>query len=135
MMTPSGQGRVSSILEHLTSFLYASFRRELPERVQLALVGFEAIIVVVLIIVVFLWGPQKLPEIARSVALAKREFDKVSKELGAPLTSSPSQPSTPAPTSTSTAAAVDPIIVAAKALGITTEGKTKEEIAREIAAR
>lgn len=101
----------------------------------MALVGFEAIIVVVLIIVVFLWGPQKLPEIARSVALAKREFDKVSKELGVPLTSSPSPPSTPAPTSTSTAAAVDPIIVAAKALGITTEGKTKEEIAREIAAR
>ncbi|MGA3109565.1 MAG: twin-arginine translocase TatA/TatE family subunit, partial [Candidatus Bathyarchaeia archaeon] len=26
--------------------------------------------------VVFLWGPQKLPEMARSVALAKREFEK-----------------------------------------------------------
>jgi len=95
----------------------------------LALVGFEAISVVVIIVVIFLWGPQKLPEMARSIGLAKREFEKASREL-----TSPSTYTTPT-TSTSTPSTTDPLIVAAKSLGITTEGKTKEEIAKEIAGR
>ncbi len=100
---------------------------------NLALVGFEAVIVVILLIVVFLWGPQKLPEIARSIATAKREFEKTTKELGSPLVSPPTSATTPPPATTTSS--YDPIIVAAKALGITTEGKTKEEIAKEIRAR
>jgi len=95
----------------------------------LALVGFEAISVVVILVVIFLWGPQKLPEMARSIGLAKREFEKASRELTSPSTY------TPPPTSTSTPSATDPLIIAAKSLGITTEGKTKEEIAKEIAGR
>jgi sec-independent protein translocase protein TatA len=95
----------------------------------LALVGFELISVVVILVVVFLWGPQKLPEMARSIALAKREFEKASREITSPSTYSPPPASAP-PSS-----AIDPLIVAAKSLGITTEGKTKEEIAKEIADR
>jgi sec-independent protein translocase protein TatA len=94
----------------------------------LALVGFEAISVVVILVVIFLWGPQKLPEMARSIGLAKREFEKASRELTSPSTYTPT-------TSTSTPSTTDPLIVAAKSLGITTEGKTKEEIAKEIAGR
>jgi sec-independent protein translocase protein TatA len=98
---------------------------------NLALVGFEAISVVVILVVIFLWGPQKLPEMARSIGLAKREFEKASKEL-----TSPSTYTAPIPTSSSsTQPPTDPLIVAAKSLGIITEGKTKEEIAKEIAAR
>ena len=96
----------------------------------MALVGFELVSVVVILVVVFLWGPQKLPEMARSIALAKREFEKASREITSPSTYSP--PPTSASPSSST---VDPLIVAAKSLGITTEGKTKEEIAKEIADR
>jgi sec-independent protein translocase protein TatA len=99
----------------------------------LALVGFEAISVVVILVVVFLWGPQKLPEMARSIGLAKREFEKASKELTSPSTYIP--PSTSASPPTPSAATPDPLIVAAKSLGITTEGKTREEIAKEIATR
>jgi sec-independent protein translocase protein TatA len=90
----------------------------------LALVGYEWLIVVAILVVVFLWGPQKLPELARSIGLAKKEFEKAAKEV-----------STAASSTSTTEGSSDPLIVAAKNLGITTEGKTKEEIAKEIAER
>ena len=88
----------------------------------MALVGYEWLIVIAILLVVFLWGPQKLPELARSIGLAKKEFEKAAKEAT-------SMASGTIPTDTTT----DSLIVAAKNLGITTEGKTKEEIAKEIA--
>jgi sec-independent protein translocase protein TatA len=91
----------------------------------LALVGYEWLIVVAILVVIFLWGPQKLPELARSIGLAKKEFEKAAKEVSTATSAS----------SSTTEAGTDPLIVAAKNLGISTEGKTKEEIAREIAER
>jgi sec-independent protein translocase protein TatA len=90
----------------------------------LALIGYEWLIVVGILLVVFLWGPQKLPELAKSIGLAKKEFDKAAKEM-----------STPTATTTTIEASADPLIVAGKSLGIVTEGKTKAEIAKEIADR
>jgi sec-independent protein translocase protein TatA len=89
----------------------------------LALVGYEWLIVLGILLVVFLWGPQKLPELAKSIGLAKKEFEKAAKEASTPSTTG----------ATTAQPATDPLIVAAKNLGITTEGKTKEEIAKEIA--
>ena len=89
----------------------------------MALVGYEWLIVLGILLVVFLWGPQKLPELAKSIGLAKKEFEKAAKETSSTVS-----------TSTTTAQpATDPLIVAAKNLGITTEGKTKDEITKEIA--
>lgn len=88
----------------------------------MALVGYEWLIVVGVLLVVFLWGPQKLPELAKSIGLAKKEFEKAAKEASNPTVSA-STPESP----------TDPLIVAAKSLGISTEGKTKEQIAKEIA--
>ena len=90
----------------------------------MALVGYEWLIVVAILVVIFLWGPQKLPELARSIGLAKKEFEKAAKEV----TSATS-------TSSTSEVGADPLIVAAKNLGISTEGKTKEDIAKEIAER
>jgi sec-independent protein translocase protein TatA len=101
----------------------------------LAIEGYEAITIVVVLAIIFLWGPQKVPDIARAIGQAKREFDKASKETSTlvqqamalpPTTSAPSASTAVAPTST------DPVIIAAKSLGIITEGKTKEELAKEI---
>ncbi|MGA3405566.1 MAG: twin-arginine translocase TatA/TatE family subunit [Candidatus Bathyarchaeia archaeon] len=91
----------------------------------MALVGYEWLVVVGILLVVFLWGPQKLPELARSIGLAKKEFEKAAKEVSSPQ----------APSTTPVEASTDPLIVAAKSLGISTEGKTKEQIAKEIAEK
>ncbi|MGA2790408.1 MAG: twin-arginine translocase TatA/TatE family subunit [Candidatus Bathyarchaeia archaeon] len=90
----------------------------------MALIGYEWLVIVGILLVVFLWGPQKLPELAKSIGLAKKEFDKAAKEMN-----------TPTATTTTIEASADPLIVAGKSLGIVTEGKTKEEIAKEIADR
>lgn len=90
----------------------------------MALVGFEIIAVVAILLMLFLWGPQKLPEMAKAIGLAKREFEKTSRDI-----STSTFPVTPTGTSE------EPLIVAARALGITTEGKTKEALAKEITER
>jgi len=95
----------------------------------LALVGYEWLIVVGVILVIFIWGPQKLPELARSIGLAKKEFDKATKEAAATGGATTTTPTTPEPP------VGEPLLVAARSLGISTEGKTKEEIAKEIAER
>ena len=110
------------------------------------MVGYEAIAIVAVLAIIFLWGPQKLPEMARSIGQAKSEFDKAYKQytsLADPksllntATSSPAtqtaQTAQTAQTSQPAEPPQDPILVAAKSLGINTEGKTKGEIAKEIA--
>ena len=79
--------------------------------------------ILIIAIVIILWGPQKIPELARALGRAKGEFDRAQKEfeeaakveLERPLESDD-----------------DALIEAAKKLGIKTEGKTKEQIAQEI---
>ena len=83
--------------------------------------GIEWIVVAVVILVLFLWGPEKLPKIARSIGQAKKEFEKASKgqeEMQQQAVASMSSD--------------DKILEIAKSLGISTEGKTKEQIAEEI---
>ena len=83
--------------------------------------GYEWLIIAGVVLVIFLWGPQKLPELARSIGIAKKELEKAGKDEPATTSASASQ------------SASASLIVAAKELGISTEGKTKEEIAKEIA--
>ena len=87
---------------------------------ELAIVGYEWLIVLAIIVVLFIWGPQKLPEFAKSIGLARKEIEKAYKEASNPI-ASPVE--------------ADPLIETAKKLGISTEGKTRSQISDEIVAR
>ena len=115
--------------QHWFTTLISSVKHFVNRENGLALVGYEWLIVLGILLVVFLWGPQKLPELAKSIGLAKKEFEKAAKEASISTSPSPAGPTTSSPTSPPS----DPLIVAARSVGITTEGKTKEQIAKEIA--
>jgi sec-independent protein translocase protein TatA len=87
----------------------------------MALMGWEWIVAIGIIAVLILWGPKKLPELARAIGEAKKEFQKASKEVTKPLSAEETKPSSD-----------DLLIETAQMLGINTEGKTREQIAQEI---
>jgi sec-independent protein translocase protein TatA len=119
--------------------------------------------IAVIVLVFFLWGPQKIPELARMVAQARREFDNATREFQKVSTSIQNgtnpllAPSTPASPTTAARlpqpqAGVKPLssqlvapqpsvktgdellIEAARRLGIQTQGKTREQIQQDIIA-
>jgi Sec-independent protein translocase protein TatA len=113
-----------------------------------------------IILVFFLWGPQKIPELARMVAQARREFDNASREFqkvsteiqngtspflapSAPVRATTAAPALPQPSQSSFASTAQQpasktgdqlLIEAARRLGIPTGGKTREQIQQEIIA-
>jgi sec-independent protein translocase protein TatA len=99
--------------------------------------GWEWLIIGVVAIVLIMWGPAKIPEFARAFGRAKGEFSKAQKEFtdAAATTSS-------APTATVAAAPIasaqtlkskdEMLLEAARNLGISTDGKTREQITEEI---
>ncbi len=81
----------------------------------------EWLVILVFLAILILWGPQKLPQLARAIGQAKREFEKASKGIEEELKPKDKE------------AVVDEKIVdLAKSLGISTEGKTREQILKEI---
>ena len=86
------------------------------------------IVIGVIVVVIFLWGPQKIPELARGLGRAKGEFEKASREFQASATEAATEPLAPK-------SADQVLIETARQLGITTEGKTREQISAEIVAR
>ena len=91
----------------------------------MAIVGYEWVIVGVIVLAVFIWGPGKIPELARSLGRARKEFEDASKSL-----TSASSASVPGPRIESVGS--DPLVDTARKLGIDTEGKTRQEISDEI---
>ena len=84
----------------------------------MALDVLEIAIIGAIIVVVIVLGPKKIPELARALGMAKKEFtDGASSGSGA---------------TTTTQGGEDDLITAAKKLGISTEGKTRDEISAEI---
>ncbi len=86
------------------------------------------IVIGVIVIIIFLWGPQKIPDIAKALGSAKREFEKASKDVGDTMS--------PTPMRTTTDMTADQALVeTARKLGITTDGKTRAQISQEIVER
>ncbi len=126
----------------------------------MALDPLELATIAAVIIVFFLWGPQKIPELARMVAQARKEFDNATREFqkvstsiqngtnpllappaptssAAPLPQPAQQvPSSALPQPPAGYAAVKTgdqlLIEAARRLGIPTQGKTREQIQQDI---
>jgi sec-independent protein translocase protein TatA len=82
----------------------------------------ELVIIGIVIVVFVVMGPKKIPELARALGSAKKEYN-----AGAQ--------SGPAGVTTAAAGAQmggDDLMIAAQRLGISTEGKTREQISAEI---
>ncbi len=96
--------------------------------------GWEWIVILGVAVIVIMWGPAKIPELAKSLGKAKGEFDKASKEYqkaafeGLTTTNATV---TPAPAAKSVDTSDDALLVLAKKYGVATEGKTKEQITTE----
>ncbi len=91
----------------------------------------QLIVIGVIIIAVFLWGPQKIPDLARALGRARREFDDASKGVYDSATGTAAPAARPAPEKTGDQMLID----TAKALGLPTEGKTREQISQEIISK
>ncbi len=101
--------------------------------------GWEWLIIGVIAIVIILWGPAKIPEFARAIGRAKGEFTKAQQEFStAALTTAntPTPPATKAPVTPVqpqvTKSKDEILLETAKNLGLTTDGKTREQITQEI---
>lgn len=88
----------------------------------MAIVGPEIIVIAIILVVIFVWGPNKLPEVARSLGRARKEFDEASRGLTTATTPTPRMEDSSS----------DPLIEVARKLGLGTEGKTRKEISDDI---
>ncbi len=81
---------------------------------------------IIILIILFLFGPDKIPEMARSLGKANREYQKaLSGATDLKTTAMGAEP-------TSSLSEDEKLIKSAKELGIETDGKTIDEISREI---
>lgn len=79
---------------------------------------FQILLILGVLAVILIWGPQKIPDLARSIGRARKEFDDASKGLVQPTSSN--------------TGSTDSLIDTARKLGINTEGKTREQISDDI---
>jgi sec-independent protein translocase protein TatA len=87
-------------------------------------------LILIFLILLILFGSKKLPEFARGIGEAIREFRKAASEAE----NIQKQPVIPVQPSTA-AYQEDPLITAAKSRGINVEGKTRLQIAEELAQK
>ncbi|HTY75049.1 MAG TPA: twin-arginine translocase TatA/TatE family subunit [Candidatus Nanoarchaeia archaeon] len=98
--------------------------------------GWEWLIIGVVAIVIIMWGPAKIPEFARALGRAKGEFSNAQKEFTDAASATASMPTVTvaAPiASAQTLKSRDELLIeTARTLGVSTDGKTREQITEEI---
>jgi TatA/E family protein of Tat protein translocase len=96
--------------------------------------------VLIIAVVVFLFGANKIPGLAKAFGQAKKEFSDASKSTTDTTAQQAQYPQTPPPMTSQQAppaqtvmlAPDDPLVIAAQREGIDTHGKTREQIASEL---
>ncbi len=91
----------------------------------MAIEGIEWLFIGLIILILLLWAPEKIPKIAQAIGKARREFEKASKEFYSEIEREAEVKSLKDESD-------EKIIEIAKSLGITTEGKTRDEVVKEI---
>jgi sec-independent protein translocase protein TatA len=84
---------------------------------------FQILLILGVVAVILIWGPSKIPELAKSIGRARKEFDDASRGVMQPLST---------PTASPSISTTDSLVDTAQKLGINTEGKTRQEISDEI---
>ena len=102
--------------------------------------GWELIIIGIVAIVIIMWGPAKIPEFARAIGRAKGEFANAQKEFMDAANTQTTATATvgvgAAPKLAQTIKTKDEILLeTAQRLGISTDGKTRDEISNEISVK
>ncbi len=92
------------------------------------------IVIAVIAIVFLMYGPKKIPELARSIGLARKEFNDAGKAAAGSDTTATAA-AAPAPVAAAPVSTGDALLDTARRLGINTEGKTRDQISSEIVAR
>lgn len=86
----------------------------------MALETWNILLIAGVLAVILIWGPSKIPQLARSIGRARREFEDASHGLTNPDSLLGESPQS------------DALIQTAQKLGISTAGKTREQISDEI---
>jgi sec-independent protein translocase protein TatA len=98
-------------------------------------------LILIAVVVVFLFGASRIPQFARALGSARREFDQAWRGITPPQSASSVQPvpggqappAAPYSNPAQSSGGEDPIITAARNEGIVTEGKTRQQIASDLA--
>ena len=87
--------------------------------------GWEWVVIALAVVAILVWGPAKIPELARGIGRARGEFERASREysVGTPKSEKENETS-----------GDDMMILIATGLGVDTKGKTKDKIFQEILA-
>ncbi len=93
--------------------------------------GWEWIIIGAVTIVILLWGPSKIPQLAKALGRATGEFRRSPKES----TTSMSAQAMSTESVREKQENDDMLIATAKKLGISTDGKTRQRISEEISLK
>jgi sec-independent protein translocase protein TatA len=102
-------------------------------RYYVMLEGWEWLIIGVVAIVIIMWGPSKIPELAKAFGKAKGEFSKASKEFNDAATTTANAPTATGKIASPPLKSKDEVLLeTARNLGIDTDGKTREQKAEEV---
>ncbi len=100
----------------------------------MALDPLELVVIGVIVVVIIMWGPKKIPELARSLGIARKEFEQAKKDFQNPSTALLDRV-TQSPEGQLASSPDEVFLQTARRLGISTVGKTKDQIADEIVKR